>query len=158
MLDRKFQKAEDEYRRVVEMDCERTMTPYEFESTLQELVVEHEGRYWMIGARTGRWHVYDGENWREAEPPQSQDDAPRISSGYEVILVRFSDTQKFNVIKTVRKERASSGERPSGLAFAKRLTELLPAVVCRDISFTEASAVKESLERAGGEVEIRASS
>ncbi|MEW5957313.1 MAG: LysM peptidoglycan-binding domain-containing protein [Chloroflexota bacterium] len=26
------------------------------------------GRYWMIGAQTGSWHYYDGQNWHQADP------------------------------------------------------------------------------------------
>ena len=24
------------------------------------------GRYWMIGAQSGSWHYYDGQNWQQA--------------------------------------------------------------------------------------------
>lgn len=29
------------------------------------------GRYWMIGAQTGAWHYYDGQNWRQADPNEA---------------------------------------------------------------------------------------
>ena len=35
-------------------------------------MVEYEGRYWTIGANTGKWYINDGSNWAEAEPPNVQ--------------------------------------------------------------------------------------
>lgn len=29
------------------------------------------GRYWMIGAQTGNWHYYDGQQWHQADPRQA---------------------------------------------------------------------------------------
>ena len=32
---------------------------------------DDHGRYWTIGARTGKWYYYDGIRWTESEPPQT---------------------------------------------------------------------------------------
>jgi LysM repeat protein len=29
------------------------------------------GRYWMLGAKTGSWHYYDGQAWHQADPYQA---------------------------------------------------------------------------------------
>jgi LysM repeat protein len=29
---------------------------------------DNRGRYWMIGAQSGAWHYYDGQNWHQADP------------------------------------------------------------------------------------------
>jgi len=29
------------------------------------------GRYWMLGAKTGTWHYYDGQAWHQADPYQA---------------------------------------------------------------------------------------
>ncbi len=29
------------------------------------------GRYWMIGAQSGSWHYYDGQNWQQADPREA---------------------------------------------------------------------------------------
>ena len=26
------------------------------------------GRFWMVGAQSGTWHYYDGQNWQQADP------------------------------------------------------------------------------------------
>jgi len=45
------------------------LTDDQLADALLNLLVEHEGRYWSIGANTGKWYVNDGSNWVEAEPP-----------------------------------------------------------------------------------------
>ncbi len=35
-----------------------------------------QGRYWMIGAQTGKWYYFDGRDWVISEPPLSKDKGP----------------------------------------------------------------------------------
>jgi LysM repeat protein len=35
------------------------------------------GRYWMIGAKSGQWHYFDGQNWHQ-EDPRAADNLPFI--------------------------------------------------------------------------------
>jgi hypothetical protein len=35
-----------------------------------------QGRYWMIGAQTGKWYYFDGRDWIASEPPESRDKGP----------------------------------------------------------------------------------
>lgn len=30
------------------------------------------GRFWMIGAQSGAWHYYDGQNWQQADPRDAE--------------------------------------------------------------------------------------
>ncbi len=30
------------------------------------------GRYWMVGAQSGTWHYYDGQNWQQADPRDAE--------------------------------------------------------------------------------------
>jgi hypothetical protein len=49
------------------------ITPQEFQERLRDLTVRAtDGRLWMIGGQTGRWYVFDGKNWLQAEPPRPQ--------------------------------------------------------------------------------------
>jgi hypothetical protein len=34
-----------------------------------------EGRFWMIGAQTGKWYYFDGKDWVQSEPPTQKDHA-----------------------------------------------------------------------------------
>jgi hypothetical protein len=35
-----------------------------------------QGRYWMIGAQTGKWYYFDGRDWISSEPPALRDKGP----------------------------------------------------------------------------------
>jgi len=45
---------------------------------------DDQGRYWMIGAQTGKWYYFDGRDWIQAEPPsQKEKKAICIYCGFE---------------------------------------------------------------------------
>jgi hypothetical protein len=47
------------------------ITPAQYEAAVQALRVQDAyGRYWQIGADNGKWHVYDGQSWVQAQPPR----------------------------------------------------------------------------------------
>ncbi len=64
-----FKRAEDEFQRLDAQRKAGRLTQSQFEAALESLMVEYEGRYWSIGARTGKWYVYDGQNWIESLLP-----------------------------------------------------------------------------------------
>ncbi|HXW00863.1 MAG TPA: hypothetical protein VEC93_20785, partial [Anaerolineae bacterium] len=33
---------------------------------------DNRGRYWMMGAQSGVWHYYDGQNWHQADPREAE--------------------------------------------------------------------------------------
>lgn len=33
---------------------------------------DQRGRFWMIGAQSGAWHYYDGQNWQQADPRDAE--------------------------------------------------------------------------------------
>lgn len=40
-----------------------------FDEKLRELMVQDEqGRYWMLGAESGKWYYYDGAKWEQGDP------------------------------------------------------------------------------------------
>ncbi len=45
------------------------LAPEQFERALKSMMVEHDGRFWIIGARTDKWYVHTGREWLRAEPP-----------------------------------------------------------------------------------------
>lgn len=69
MFQDQFKKTEDEYLRLRgQLDVGR-ITQMQFEAALKDLMVlDTQGRYWMIGADTGKWYVNDGQSWVEANP------------------------------------------------------------------------------------------
>jgi len=34
---------------------------------------DEDGRFWMIGAQSGRWYYFDGKDWIQSEPPSLQE-------------------------------------------------------------------------------------
>jgi len=64
-----FQKVEDEYFRLKGQLAAGRITSEQFNTALNDLMIEHEGRWWMIGADSGKWYVHDGKNWLESVPP-----------------------------------------------------------------------------------------
>jgi hypothetical protein len=44
----------------------------EFEAEVKKLQFQDDtGRYWMIGAQSGKWYFYDGSQWVSGEPPRA---------------------------------------------------------------------------------------
>jgi hypothetical protein len=47
------------------------ITPAQYEAAVQALRVQDtHGRHWQIGTDNGKWHVYDGRSWVQAQPPR----------------------------------------------------------------------------------------
>jgi hypothetical protein len=45
---------------------------------------DDQGRYWMIGAQTGKWYYFDGSDWVQAEPPsQKENKSICVYCGFE---------------------------------------------------------------------------
>ena len=45
---------------------------------------DDQGRYWMIGAQTGKWYYFDGNDWVQADPPsQKENKSICVYCGFE---------------------------------------------------------------------------
>ncbi len=72
-LDDTFKRVEGEFFRLRRLYVSRKLTPSEFIAELKKLRVKDEaGRYWTIGAQSGKWYYFDGQNWIRADPPWSE--------------------------------------------------------------------------------------
>jgi hypothetical protein len=77
MAAEKFREAEDAYLRLRTQFDIGHITPQQFDEKLREQMVQDaSGRYWMLGADSGEWYVYDGDRWVTGEPPGRAADAP----------------------------------------------------------------------------------
>jgi hypothetical protein len=77
--DERFRSAEEAYLRLKgEVEAGRT-TLEGLESALQDSMIEHEGRWWMLGTNSGAWYVHDGSAWTRATPPQGPE--PTAATG-----------------------------------------------------------------------------
>lgn len=61
-----FQALRRQYRR-------NEISRREFIDRLKKLRLrDDQGRFWMIGAQTGKWYYFDGRDWVRADPPRAE--------------------------------------------------------------------------------------
>lgn len=70
MIDLRFQRVELEYARLKEEFAAGRITADELERALEKQTIEAGGRFWALGANSGKWYMSDGDTWTEAEPPR----------------------------------------------------------------------------------------
>jgi hypothetical protein len=64
-----FRRSEDEYFKLKGQLSTKRITHDEFEARARDLMVQDSrGRYWMLGADTGKWYLHDGTRWIEGSP------------------------------------------------------------------------------------------
>ncbi|CAG0948044.1 hypothetical protein ANRL1_04865 [Anaerolineae bacterium] len=69
-MDERFENAERKFFKLKGQFAAGRVTSSELDAALQDLVIEDtQGRYWMLGADSGKWYVHDGAAWIEATPP-----------------------------------------------------------------------------------------
>jgi hypothetical protein len=84
-MENKFKDTEKEFKELKSKYRQKEIDESEFKQSLKNLrVQDEEGKYWTIGAQTGKWYYFDGDNWIEASPPSLQEGkAICIYCGYE---------------------------------------------------------------------------
>jgi len=66
-IEKEFQQLKDEFNR-------KRLSEPDFKKKLKELrLQDQDGRFWTIGAQTGKWYYFDGTDWIESKPPSLQD-------------------------------------------------------------------------------------
>jgi hypothetical protein len=65
----KYQHAEEEYFKLRGQFDTGRLTQEQFDEKLRDLMIQDEqGRYWMLGADSGKWYFYDGTKWVQSDP------------------------------------------------------------------------------------------
>lgn len=65
----KYRLAEDQYFKLRGQFDTGRLTQDQFDEKLRELMLQDDhGRYWMLGADSGKWYLYDGAKWVQGEP------------------------------------------------------------------------------------------
>lgn len=145
-MDNRFNVAEKEYARLRREFEAGRLSIEELQNALQQLAVQDAGgRYWMLGANTGRWYFYDGTRWIESDPnpPIAPKPAPRApettqrSRSYWVafavaslvcfiiaalLLISFLESPRRFTASAVGLDKAAS----SSVATGKTIAELTP--------------------------------
>src|SRR5262245_44389283 len=69
MAAEKFWAAEDAYFMLRGQFDTGRISQQQFEEKLRaQMVQDARGRYWMLGADSGKWYFYDGQNWVQGDP------------------------------------------------------------------------------------------
>jgi hypothetical protein len=128
----KFRATEAQYNELKERHSRGELNAREVKAELKRLMLQDEdGKYWMLGGKSGKWYVHDGSQWQEGDPyeqfkpfeleqeqifpdiPGSADEQePVIStSGEYVISMESSETASESAV-SVEEEAAGSEEQP----------------------------------------------
>ncbi len=73
-MDDQFKTVEKEFKQLKDEFNRKRLSEPDFKKKLKELrLQDKDGRFWTIGAQTGKWYCFDGNDWIEANPPTFQD-------------------------------------------------------------------------------------
>jgi hypothetical protein len=80
-----FREAEATYALLRDKFNDKRISSQEFSDSLKQLRIKDEdGRFWVIGARSGKWYAFENGEWVEAKPPsQLEKRAICIACGFE---------------------------------------------------------------------------
>ena len=80
-----FREAEATFNELRARFHERKISSQEFADSLKQLrIKDDEGRFWVIGAQSGKWYAFENGEWVEAKPPsQLEKKAICIACGFE---------------------------------------------------------------------------
>lgn len=70
MIDSRFRKVEESFIALRRELAAGRITAAQLEQALDAATIEHAGRYWMLGANSGKWYASNGQTWIEAQPPE----------------------------------------------------------------------------------------
>ncbi len=80
-----FREVEETFALLRQKFNDRRISQREYVDSLKQLrIKDDEGRFWMIGARSGKWYAFESGEWVEAKPPsQLERKAICIACGFE---------------------------------------------------------------------------
>jgi hypothetical protein len=69
-----FQSVQDAFDSLKKRFQAGEISRQEFIDEMKKLrLKDDQGRFWMIGAQSGKWYFFDGKDWVQAEPPTLKD-------------------------------------------------------------------------------------
>ena len=80
-----FREAEATFTLLRDKFKDKKISQQEFSDSLKQLrIKDDEGRFWVIGAQSGKWYAFENGEWIEAKPPsQMEKKAICITCGFE---------------------------------------------------------------------------
>ncbi len=94
-MNKPFEEVERDFNLLRQEFKTNKISEQEYKNRLKKLrLKDDEGRSWTIGAQSGQWYYFDGQNWIESSPPSVQKGkAICIYCGYENDLENESCAQ-----------------------------------------------------------------
>ena len=107
-----FREAEATFSLLREKFKDKRISPQEFADSLKQLrIKDEEGRFWVIGAQSGKWYAFENGEWVEAKPPsQLEKKAICIACGFENDLEAESCTRCGNTGVEAAPEALAEGD------------------------------------------------
>lgn len=113
MAEDQYRNAEDQYFKLRGQFDTGRLTQEQFDEKLRELMIhDAQGRYWMLGADSGKWYYYDGAKWVQGEPYAGATPPP-MAVPVEARPLSSPDTAPPLVPLTVNPPASSSSSAPS---------------------------------------------
>lgn len=73
-MDDQFKNVEKEFEQLRDEFKRKRLSEPDFKKKLRELrLQDQDGRFWTIGAQTGKWYYFDGNDWIESKPPSLEE-------------------------------------------------------------------------------------
>ncbi len=73
-MEDQFKSVEKEFEQLRDKFRQKEISESDFKKKLKELRLQDQsGRFWTIGAQTGKWYYFDGNDWTESKPPSFQE-------------------------------------------------------------------------------------
>ncbi len=73
-MEDQFKNVEKEFKHLNKEFRKKNISEIEFKKRLKDLrLKDQDGRFWTIGAQTGKWYYFDGNDWIESKPPSLQE-------------------------------------------------------------------------------------
>lgn len=84
-MDKQFRELEESFENLRNKFKSGDISRQDYIERLKKLrLKDSEGRFWMIGAQSGKWYYYDGKEWIQSEPPSIKEGkAMCIYCGFE---------------------------------------------------------------------------
>jgi hypothetical protein len=80
-----YKEIEEAFEEIKKQFHKGQVSRQEFIDQMKKLrIKDDKGRFWMIGAQTGKWYFFDGKDWIQSDPPtQKEKMAICIYCGFE---------------------------------------------------------------------------
>ncbi|MFB0564945.1 MAG: zinc ribbon domain-containing protein [Candidatus Aminicenantaceae bacterium] len=73
-MENKFKEVEESFEQLKKKFRLGVISRREFIDKMKELrLKDDEGRFWMIGAQSGKWYYFEGKNWIRSDPPSIEE-------------------------------------------------------------------------------------